>query len=194
MKKNIWNDAENNEKMEQKYKNKSIQQQMKITDPETFRNNIRKRFQQKIPNQTTCINLEKGIYNYAIKESDIRKIIKKWINEPFVQLYMDRLWTITINLSSELLLNQINNGEIVGQHVAFMTHQEIDPVHWKQLLDDKIKRDANKFSKTEASTDMFICKKCKSKRCTYYELQTRSADEPATIFITCLDCDKRWKM
>jgi len=45
----------------------------------------------------------------------------------------------------------------------------------------------------QASTDMFTCKKCKSKRTTYYEAQIRSADEPATIFITCIDCGKHWK-
>ena len=57
-----------------------------------------------------------------------------------------------------------------------------------------MKRDVSKFNtNTQASTDMFTCRKCKSKRCTYYELQTRSADEPATIFVTCLDCGKNWK-
>ena len=75
-----------------------------------------------------------------------------------------------------------------------MTHQEMKPSRWKELIDQKIKRDENKYNTCiQASTDMFTCRKCKSKRCTYYELQTRSADEPATIFVTCLDCGKNMK-
>ena len=57
-----------------------------------------------------------------------------------------------------------------------------------------MKRDSHRFDKkVQASTDMFKCRKCKSKNCTFYELQTRSADEPATIFVTCLDCGKNWR-
>ncbi len=44
-----------------------------------------------------------------------------------------------------------------------------------------------------AMTDEFKCKRCKSRKTTYYEMQTRSADEPMTIFITCLTCGNRWK-
>jgi transcription elongation factor S-II len=88
----------------------------------------------------------------------------------------------------------LKNKELLPQTFAMMTHQEMNPAHWRTLIDQKIKRDANKFTTNiQASTDMFTCKKCKSKRCTYYELQTRSADEPATIFVTCLDCGKNWK-
>jgi len=32
----------------------------------------------------------------------------------------------------------------------------------------------------QASTDAFKCGKCKQRKCTYYQLQTRSADEPMT--------------
>ena len=75
-----------------------------------------------------------------------------------------------------------------------MTHQELNPEHWKEYIDKKIKRDASKYNMNiEASTDMFTCKKCKSKKCTYYELQTRSADEPMTIFVSCLDCGAHFK-
>jgi transcription elongation factor S-II len=140
------------------------------------------------------INLEKGIFNYAIKEASNRKIVKKWENRAFAQIYIDKLRTIYMNLKNPDLLQQIKNTEITSQSVAFMTHQELNPVRWKTLIDQKIKRDASKFTTNiQASTDMFTCKKCKSKKCTYYELQTRSADEPATIFVTCLDCGKHWK-
>jgi transcription elongation factor S-II len=92
------------------------------------------------------------------------------------------------------LLEQIKNREIKPENVAFMTHQELNPEHWKEYIERKIKRDSSKYTTNiEASTDMFTCKKCKSKKCTYYELQTRSADEPTTVFITCLDCGKHWK-
>jgi transcription elongation factor S-II len=42
-------------------------------------------------------------------------------------------------------------------------------------------------------TDMFKCRRCGSRSCNYYEMQTRSADEPMTQFITCLDCNNHWK-
>lgn len=37
------------------------------------------------------------------------------------------------------------------------------------------------------------CKKCKSYYTEYYQLQTRSADEPMTTFVCCKSCGKRWK-
>ena len=107
---------------------------------------------------------------------------------------MDRLRSIYLNLKNDNLLQQIINNEVTPQQLAFMTHQEMNPDRWKILIENKIKRDDSKFNTNlEASTDMFTCKRCKSKRCTYYELQTRSADEPATIFVTCLDCGKNMK-
>ena len=39
----------------------------------------------------------------------------------------------------------------------------------------------------------FTCRKCNGNKTTHYALQTRSADEPMTLFVTCLTCGKRWK-
>lgn len=167
---------------------------MKITQPETFRNNIRLQLKEILEDEKNAINLEKGIYNYSIQEASLRKIIKKWENPYFAQLYVDRLRSVFINLKNEFLLFQIKHQEISPKNLAFMTHQEWNPDHWKEYIDKKIKRDASKYSvNIEASTDMFTCKKCKSKKCTYYELQTRSADEPMTIFVSCLDCGAHFK-
>lgn len=165
-----------------------------ITNAETFRKNICDKFTNIIGNNITAINLEKGVFNYSLKEATSRKLIKKWENPDFVQVYLDRLRTIYINLKTKDILDLLQSKELLPQSFASMTHQEMNPNRWNELLEQKMKRDANKFTTNiQASTDMFTCKKCKSKRCTYYELQTRSADEPATIFITCLDCGKNWK-
>jgi transcription elongation factor S-II len=165
-----------------------------INDDVSFRKNICTKLEQIICNKKIAKELESGIYDYATKEANTWKIIIRWDNPHYVQLYSDRLRSVYNNLKNEKLLQEVQNGKLKGQDLAFMTHQEMDPDHWKELIDKKRKRDENKYNNTQqASTDMFTCKKCKSKRCTYYELQTRSADEPATIFVTCLDCGKNWK-
>lgn len=165
-----------------------------IPNPTEFRENIRAKLEAILTNPKHAINLEKGVFNYAIQEANFRKIVKKWDNVGFVQLYLDRLRSIYMNLKNDDLLQLVQCGEITPQTLAFMTHQEMNPERWKEAIDRKIKRNASKYTTNmEASTDMFTCRKCKSKRCTYYELQTRSADEPATVFITCLDCGKHWK-
>jgi len=166
-----------------------------IHNPDKFRENIRAKLTTMIAMpEPAATNLEKGVYNYAIQESNFRKIVKKWDNPAFTQLYLDRLKTIYVNLKNPELLHSLQQGEIAPQTLPFMTHQEFAPEKWKDMLDQKMKRDVAKYDrKVEASTDMFTCKKCHSKKCTYYELQTRSADEPATIFVTCLDCGKHWK-
>jgi transcription elongation factor S-II len=50
-------------------------------------------------------------------------------------------------------------------------------------------------TRVEASTDMFTCRRCKKNQCTYIQLQTRSADEPMTTFVTCITegCGSKWK-
>ncbi|KIW44492.1 uncharacterized protein PV06_02956 [Exophiala oligosperma] len=35
--------------------------------------------------------------------------------------------------------------------------------------------------------------KCESKKAYFYQLQTRSADEPPTSFFKCIECGKQWR-
>lgn len=165
----------------------------KITNPEEFRNNVKSKLNEIIKNDKFSSNLEKGIYNYTIKESANKKVIKKWDNPYFVQLYVDRLRSVYVNLGPTIL-KQLADGDIKAHNIAFMTHQEMDPVKWDPLIQAKIKRDKYKFeTNIEAATDTFKCRKCHSNKCTYYQMQTRSADEPMTTFVTCIDCGNRWK-
>jgi len=165
-----------------------------ISNPDTFRENIKNKLSKIIEDDTIATNVEKSIFNFTINESKLKKLVRKWESKEFVALYMDRLRSIYINLKNKNFLTQIKNKEITPQQLSKMTHQEFNPEHWKELIERKIKRDSSKYvMNIEASTDMYTCKKCKSKKCHYFEMQTRSADEPTTIFVTCLDCGKQWK-
>lgn len=166
----------------------------KIEDSDTFRSNIRKKMTGFFENEKCAANLEKGVYNWALKEATNLRVVKKWDNPFFVIIYLDHLRSVYINLKNEKLVKMVKNGEIKAHEIAFMTHQEMCPDVWDTLIKAKTIRDTNKFeANMEASTDTFKCRKCFSKKCTYMQVQTKSADEPMTIFVTCLDCGARWK-
>jgi transcription elongation factor S-II len=166
----------------------------KIGDAEEFRKNIVVTFTSILGDEKSSSNLEKGIYNYSLDHATKLNVVKKWDNDYFVRIYLDRIRTIYINLKNDDVKKMIQTKEIKAHELAFMTHQQIQPKKWNELIQNKKIRDENKYEpKLEASTDNFKCWKCKSKKCTYYQLQTRSADEPMTTFVNCLDCGNRWK-
>ena len=165
----------------------------KINNPPTFNENIDKKLNHKIKDDKKSINLEKAIFNYSLKEADNTKVFKKWGNHKFVLLYLNKLRSVYANLTPEIL-SKLSNGDIKSFSIAFMTHQELVPQRWAELIENKMKRDKSKYENNiEAATDTFQCRKCKSNKCTYYQMQTRSADEPMTTFVTCIVCDNRWK-
>jgi len=166
----------------------------KINDPDCFRENVVTKLNNIVNNKSICENLEKGIYNYTLKVCEEKNLLKKWSNESFVLLYIEKLRTLIINLKDNELLAKLASKEFKAHEFVYMSHQELRPKLWETLIEEKKIKDENKYTpKIEASTDNFICGKCKSKKCTYYQLQTRSADEPMTTFVTCLDCGNRFK-
>jgi DNA-directed RNA polymerase subunit M/transcription elongation factor TFIIS len=192
-----------------------------VKDPITFRQNIRLEIDKIVENEVQSRNLEIGVLNYCLKEANTRNVKpKSWDNPYFVQIYVDRLWSIYSNLKdNNELLDQLRSCNIQGHKVAFMSHYELKPERWANLIDAKTKRDKSKFENNmEAATDTFTCRKCKGNKCTYFQLQTRSADEPMTCYVrqvfiiiyrnkylfnfifyffyllfSCITCGHRWK-
>jgi len=167
-----------------------------VKNPEKFRNNIVNKINEIVNDEKKSMNIEKSVYNYSIKEANIMKVVKKWDNEYFVIIYSNRLRSIYNNMkNNSQFLNKIINNEISYKELESLTHQEIDVEHREELIKEKIKMDKKLFDekKIESMSDMIKCRKCKGRECTYYELQTRSCDEPATQYYTCLICDHKWK-
>jgi len=61
---------------------------------------------------------------------------------------------------------------------------------WVRIQRDQIMRD-NGLDPNKGGE--FTCKKCKGTKTSHYSLQTRSADEPMTVFVCCLTCGNRWR-
>ena len=59
--------------------------------------------------------------------------------------------------------------------------------NYKYLLDQKL------LAKKETRYGLFECHHCHSKNTDNYQSQTRSADEPATIFVNCFDCGAHFR-
>jgi DNA-directed RNA polymerase subunit M/transcription elongation factor TFIIS len=145
-------------------------------------------------------DIEKGIYNNTITFSENKNIIKKWENPIFLNIYKQFGIKVYSNINPDSyinntrLLTRLLNGEFTAYDLASMDHQRMHPAAWKELIDERTKRDRTLYEiNKEMATDIYKCGKCHKRECTYYQLQTRSADEPMTTFVTCINCGHRWK-
>lgn len=163
-----------------------------IHHPEMFRTNIRSKINEYIGSETISTNIEISIFNYSIEQATHKQTPKIWDNPYFVLIYTTKFKSIFDNLNDPII-DKIKNGELNPTKMAYYTHQELDPIKWSKIVEDKLKRDKVKFETVvQASTDVFTCGKCKEKKCTYYQAQIRSSDEAITTFVTCLVCDNHW--
>lgn len=87
-------------------------------------------------------------------------------------------------------------GHVKPERILELTPEEMASTE-RQMENVKIKEKAlmecERGAPPKATTDQFRCGRCGKRKCTYYQLQTRSADEPMTTFVTCVNCDNHWK-
>ena len=153
-----------------------------------------------ILNSEEQADFEKGIYNYAIQEGKRKGIYCVWENPEFQTMYDITARRSITNLDggsyigNNRLYERLKDGEFLPHDIPFMTIYELYPEKWGALQEMATKREAKMLEVDKSmATDMFRCSRCNKRQCTYYELQTRSADEPMTQFIRCLNCGKQWK-
>ena len=108
-------------------------------------------------------------------EDRIRHSAFNLMNNPGVGLAV-------VNMSDEILAEDTLVGRIQKE-------TEIRHERFQAMLQDKY--DA---INDQNFTAIVRCRRCGSEDVTWEEKQTRSADEGATIFVTCVTCRNRWVM
>jgi hypothetical protein len=142
--------------------------------------------------------MEKSIYNTTIKEARSKQIERSWNNTNFKWLYkknyMKIMGNINYNNNSDFVLNKIKYNVWDPDKIISMKAEVLYPELWESILLKNTKKLAMMGKENNVQgTSMFKCGKCKLNNCTYFQMQTRSADEPMTTFVTCLNCSNRWK-
>jgi DNA-directed RNA polymerase subunit M/transcription elongation factor TFIIS len=146
-------------------------------------------------NEEQAIELEKAIYNWSIEFATSRGIIKNWKNPVFARLYLEKARTTLANLDNPRLEERLlKDKEFMPRDIPFMKPENLHPQRWQDTIERHMKRFEYAYeNKKVATTDQFKCGKCKKRECTFYTMQTRSCDEPESIFIRCVNCGHQWR-
>jgi len=145
-------------------------------------------------------DLEMAIFQAAFDLARQRFIPRNWKSPQFFEVYMFIYRKVISNLhpaspvKNPRLISRIKAGEFPLTSLPSMSAYDLFPENWKEMADKQLIREQKLLEGNKSrATDQYKCHRCGKSETTYYEMQTRSADEPTTIFITCLNCGKRWR-
>jgi DNA-directed RNA polymerase subunit M/transcription elongation factor TFIIS len=182
----------------------------------------RNKFAEVVPERPYAKNIEKMVYKWAKDETKSQGDQPAWENWFFRWRYRNKAVNLFQELTRtkeekvQVLLEVVNGQvamrlkvwpqlmyrlvvqkEFQSAELPFMKPEELWPDGpWaKSLYKLKAKElERETFAAKDEDYDgMFKCRKCKSKKTTYYQMQTRSADEPMTTYVTCKSCGLKWK-
>ena len=135
------------------------------------------------------------LHNYSIEYC--KTSLSEVYNEQMMLIYSSKLQTLLNNLEPDsqikntYLYNAVINKEIDLNTIAYLSPENLFPDKWKKIKELIINKE--KINNSVSYTEEFECFKCGCNKTTFFQLQTRSGDEPMTTFIECSKCKNKWK-
>lgn len=132
------------------------------------------------------IRIEAGLFEFILCKSS-----NEDINYSIMpSMYKSQLDEILLNINPNTYLKNtrltLALKTMNPQELAFLPPHKMHEESWQEYIDRMNIRENKKNNKK--TTDLYICHECGERKCQMVQLQTRSADEPMTKFITCLVC------
>ena len=135
----------------------------------------------KLLGNTISKDVEESIYRFS--EEYAMNNNSDYLIEMIYQSKADEL-LCSIGKNLKFIINSIKNNKIIPSKIAFMKPSELNIEQYADIIK---KKEANLLAEP-VGTSAFQCKKCKKNKCNIIEKQVLAADEPATQFVTCLEC------
>jgi transcription elongation factor S-II len=144
--------------------------------------------------------IEESIYSYTDKKALENRVLNNMTDKHFRRIYANKMSSIYLNIDTESyikndeLYDLIMNDKLDLKNIAFLRPHELFKKKWDKYLEKQKAEEDFLYSVGKSNiTDEFKCSRCKKNETSYYQLQTRSADEPMTTFVQCINCGNRWK-
>jgi DNA-directed RNA polymerase subunit M/transcription elongation factor TFIIS len=137
-----------------------------------------------------CSEIERGIYDFTEQYCKNNCSNNLSLSQ---SIYEDNVQNLLFNLKNNHVTMQeikksIINGTYNPYNLAFLRPDELDKDNWMKIILRKNKTED--ILKNLPTIKWKACKICKNTEYFYYQLQTRSADEPMTTFYICKECGK----
>lgn len=163
-------------------------------------------------------NIERSIYNYAVQKTrevsrtsdntmknpekartiEYRKSqTSTWECRGFKERYKHKMLHLLASFKRGGVVESLKDGKLKIRELANYSADILEPEGLYSQMAFQLKTKEMAMESARASEEdyegLFKCGKCKSTKTTYYQMQTRSADEPMTTFVTCIGCGNKWK-
>ena len=142
--------------------------------------------------------LERATWNHAVMFCKRKEQPLNWDNSAFRYAYTQKVLGVRYIARErpEVLEKYMVLDPTLKAFVNAKPH-ELWPEKWAKAFEDAARK-ALRFTDASAMDpklmpDGILKCRCGSMKTSYYEMQTRSADEPMTVFARCYTCNAKWK-
>jgi DNA-directed RNA polymerase subunit M/transcription elongation factor TFIIS len=145
--------------------------------------------------------IEGVLHDFVTRDFEHIPVNVQWDHEQVRKSYRNKLYEICSNallqhstMKSELVSSQSTEDII---RVLEKDHKQFAKALWEDLMNkQQVTEKVEEELFLESQIECFRCKKAEkySRNVETTQVQTRSADEPMTVFCVCRGCGQRWRM
>lgn len=138
-----------------------------------------------------CKDIEQGFYDHAKQYCLNNKSI-----EMGKAIYVDSVKNLIFNCEQnnntiKKIKEDVNKQKYNGYNIAFLRPEELDKDNWIKII---LRQNTTEEKLNNLPTiEWKKCHNCQNIHYYYYQMQTRSADEPMTTFYICRKCNKTYR-
>ena len=134
-------------------------------------------------------DLELAIFEYSCEYLKHKESNACYLNSIYITKFNELCRAL--NPNNTYILDGLSNGTIDVYDLPYLRLHILNKQKWEPITK---RLEHIEFKKNNmATTDIYQCRKCKKRKCTIRQMQTRSADEPMTTFVKCVECGTEWK-